>query len=120
MKTKQIIVRFLDLYQGTTIGSHALQTQLPTFAQNVYNKYVNPATVDREWRLLRGDSTYLEKNGYTITEDLDHRGREKRYIIRRLVNEIHRNSEGQTTEQGNDNSVNRSQSSHSGGAGVIP
>ena len=121
MKTKQLIVRFLDLRQGATIAGHILQTEVPLFAMRVYNKVVNPATVDRAWRLLRTtDSAYLEKSGYAVSEDLDHRGKEKQYIIRRLVNEVHRDSERKATEQGNNNLVNGSQEPSTTGAGVIP
>jgi len=122
VKTKQLIVRFLDLRQGTTIAGHTLQIEVPLFKLTVYGgKPVNPATVDRVWRDLRTvGNTYLEQNGYAVTEDTEHRGKEKQYIIRRLVNEIHRDSERKATEQRDDNFVNRSQEPSSEGTRIIP
>jgi len=98
MTTKQLIVRFLDLRHGTTIAGHILQVEVPIFSLNTFNKPILPSTIDRAWRELRteGDS-FLANNGYNVSEDLDYRGKEKRFIIRRS-NEIHRDSKGQATK----------------------
>lgn len=112
MKTSLIIVRFLDTYLSHSIGNHTLQIEIPKFALSVYNKYVNPETVSREWRKLRNDKEFLKKHGYSIIEDLEQTGKEKTFIIRRL-NEVHRDSKGSTEQTGNDYTTNRVAESHS-------
>jgi len=84
MKISQLIIRYLDLHQGTTIESHTIQLQIPTMAKSIYGKTVTPATVDREWRRLRSDQELLEKNGYKIEENEDYKGKEKQFKIIRL------------------------------------
>jgi len=108
MKTKAIMVRFLDTYSGTSISSHTLQLAIPEFALKVYGKYVNPETVSREWRKLRDDKKYLEQNGYSIIEDMLNKSREKKFIIRRL-SEVHRDSSKGSKEQRDDNPTDRSE-----------
>lgn len=107
MRTKDIMMRFLDTYSGTSIGSHTLQIQIPIFAKNVYGKNVNPETISRVWRNLRSDKNFLAKNGYSIIESLEDKGREKKFIIRR-TSEIHRDSPTVSEQTGDSNSINRS------------
>lgn len=118
MKTKQIMIRFLDSYPGTIIGSHNLQLEIPKFAQNIYGKYVNPETVSREWRKLREDKEFLKLNGYSIIEDMTAKGKEKKFIIRR-INEVHRNSEGQAEQSGDNNPVGSAEGTSEARTGTV-
>ena len=106
MKNKQIILRFLEAYPGTTIESHTLQKEVPEFAQRVYGVLVNPETISREWRLMRNNPKYLSDNGFLIIEALGHNGKEKKWQIRR-INEIHRNSSREAQQPREDYSSGR-------------
>lgn len=102
MKIRTIIVRFLDTFSGTFIESHTLQRDVPEFASKIYGVLVNPETISREWRHLRSDTKFLRDNGYSIIEELGHKGKEKRWQIRKL-NEIHRNSSRESEQSKQDN-----------------
>lgn len=118
MKTNLIIVRFLDTYLNHRIGNHTLQIEIPKFALSVYNKFVNPETVSREWRKLRNDKEFLKKHGYSIIEDLEQTGKEKTFIIRRL-NEVYRDSKGCSEQTGDVHTTDRIEESHQGKTGTV-
>lgn len=113
-----LIVRFLDTHRGVSIASHTIQKDISDFAQVIYGKTVNPATIDRVWRLLREDTAFLKQNGYSIIEDLAHTGKEKKFIIRR-ISEIHRDSQGESKQTGDDNPIVRVEEPSGAREGII-
>ena len=95
-------MRFLDTHRGVSIASHTIQKDIPDFAQAIYGKMVNPETISRAWREMREDTKFLEKNGYSVIEDLSNTGKEKKFIIRR-ISEIHRDSERKSESSAHNN-----------------
>jgi len=118
MTTKMIIVRFLDTHRGVSIASHTIQKDIPVFALQIYGKMVNPETISRAWREMREDTRFLEKYGYSVIEDSSYTGKEKKFIIRRL-SEIHRDSQGESKQAGDDNPVVRPEETSPTRTGII-
>ena len=118
MTAKMIIVRFLDLHRGVSIASHTIQKDIPEFAARTFNKMVNPDTISRAWREMREDTRFLEKYGYSVIEDPSYAGKEKKFIIRRL-SEIHRDSQGESKQAGDDNPVVRPKETPPTRAGTV-
>lgn len=118
MTTKMLIVRFLDTHRGVSVASHTIQKDISDFALAIYGKAINPATVDRTWRLLREDTEFLKQNGYSIIEDLSNTGKEKKFIIRR-ISEIHRDSQGKSESSAHNNSTFGSQESSGAREGTL-